>query len=768
MNLLLPWIVFTLVLAFLSLGLGLLVDRITAGSVPRPLLLPVGCATSITVTSIAVSVPGAARLATPLVVALAAAGLVLGLRPHAISRHATGAAVAVFICYGAPVIASGSATFAGFIKLDDTATFLALADRAIEHGRSVSGLAPSTYEATVSGYLDVGYPLGSVLPLGIGHDLLRTDVAWLYQPWLSFAAAMIAFGIYRLAAPLIRRDWLRALVALVSAQPALLYGFALWGGVKELVAAALLVAAAALAGDAVAAKGLRNLVPLAIVGAALLNTLSVGAPIWLAPLLLGLIPLLRRSPLSVALALLVCAVLALPMLVTAGDFLQDSNRTIFESGTELGNLIRPLRSLQMVGIWPNGDFRLDPSARTLTALLLGLAVLAAGVGLWLAVARRAIGLLLAVASVLTGAVVYTAFGSPWVAAKALAIGSPVVLLTVLGGCAGVFEGALPLRRLLRVPAVVASATVGVLVAAGVVWSNVLAYHDVDLAPRGQLAELEEIGDRFVGQGPALMNEYEPYGVRHFLRRLDAEGVSELRRRPIPLRDGRLAGKGEYVDLDQLQLPALLVYRTLVLRRSPTESRPPSPYRLVWQGRWYQVWQQRTAAPVVDHVPLGGGLQPAGIAPCSLLQELGARGRLAAPPRTLNLVWALSGDVLPAHSGTETLDILLRRGGRFVVWLGGSTRGRLRVDVDGRKVGSASKELQGAGQWLRMGAADLAGGTHRVTIGLSLPVLEPGVGGAGFPLGPLLLQPVARERIAAPADARALCGQTLDWAEALTR
>src|SRR4051812_2345604 len=132
MTLLLPWIGFPLVLGLLSLGLGLLIDRISVGSVPRPLVLPVGCAAMITVTSLAVSVPGAARLATPLVVALAAAGLVLGLRLRSISRQATAAAAAVFICYGAPVLASGSATFAGFIKLDDTATFLALADRAIE------------------------------------------------------------------------------------------------------------------------------------------------------------------------------------------------------------------------------------------------------------------------------------------------------------------------------------------------------------------------------------------------------------------------------------------------------------------------------------------------------------------------------------------------------------------------------------------------------------------------------------------------------------
>ena len=116
------------------------------------------------------------------------------------------------------------------------------------------------------------------------------------------------------------------------------------------------------------------------------------------------------------------------------------------------------------------------------------------------------------------------------------------------------------------------------------WSNALAYRDVNLAPRDQLAELETIGHRIAGQGPTLMTEYQPYGVRHFLRDADPEAASELRRRQVPLGDGRTLHKGETADTDRFQLGGLLVYRTLVLRRSPVQSRPPSPYRLTWRGR----------------------------------------------------------------------------------------------------------------------------------------------------------------------------------------
>ncbi len=65
----------------------------------------------------------------------------------------------------------------------------------------------------------------------------------------------------------------------------------------------------------------------------------------------------------------------------------------------------------------------------------------------------------------------------------------------------------------------------------------LGYSAVWVAPRAQLAELEQIGKLYAGDGPALMTEYQPYGVRHFLRKLDAEGASELRVRPVPLVDG---------------------------------------------------------------------------------------------------------------------------------------------------------------------------------------------------------------------------------------
>ena len=142
--------------------------------------------------------------------------------------------------------------------------------------------------------------------------------------------------------------------------------------------------------------------------------------------------------------------------------------------------------------------------------------------------RRGRGACSRFATAVVGALVFLVSAGPWIEAKALATASPVVLVLALVGGATLVESG---RRIEG--ALVLAALVG-----GVAWSNALASGDAHLAPRAQLAELEAIGHRYAGEGPALMTEYQPYGVRHFLRRLDPEAASESAR-PVQLRDGRV-------------------------------------------------------------------------------------------------------------------------------------------------------------------------------------------------------------------------------------
>jgi hypothetical protein len=580
-TLLLPWIGFPVALGAIALGCALVLERAAGRRIPGPLLLPVGLVVMTVVASFTASSGRTAALTVPLLVGLAVLGLGLARRRglRGVDPYAACCALVAFVAVGAPVLASGEPTFTGYVKLDDTATFLALTDRVLEHGgRDLDGLAASSYEATLAVNLAQGYPTGALLPLGVGARLVGTDPAWVFHPYLAFLAAMLALCLYTLVGPVLSSRPRRAFVATLASQSALLYGFALWGGVKELYAAFALALVAATV-PLVRGAARSGLLPGSAAAATIL-ALSPGALIWLLPPLVALLAGMRVKPRGALVACAAAAMLALPAFAAASHFLRGDNRSSFRDDGELGNLIGPLDPAQLLGIWPTADFRFDPGDMRTTLLVLGVTLAAAAIGLLFALERRAAALLAYAASGVLGAVAYSALGSPWLEAKAFAVASPAVLLLALVGGTKLLE-----RR--RPVAVLALAAI----AGGVFASNALAYRDARLAPRAQLVELEQIGRGFAGEGPALMTEYQPYGVRHFLRHLDAEGASELRRRPVPLRNGRVLGKGEVAEIDAFAPKAVLVYRTLVLRRSPGASRPPAAYRLVWSGRFYDVWQR---------------------------------------------------------------------------------------------------------------------------------------------------------------------------------
>ena len=708
MSLLTPWLLFPLVLGALCVGCGLLLERIASTRLSGALIAPVGFALMIVVAGFTTHTGGTAVLTIPAVVGLAAAGWMSGIRTLRGRRLLvpTQVGAAVFAVFAAPVVLSGGATFAGYIKLDDTATFLALTDRVLEHGPSFSGLAPSSYEATLAVNLGHSYPLGALLPLGVGHGLVGTDAAWLYQPYLAFAAALLALVLYELSGAVIPSNRLRAVVSIVAAQPALLYGYALWGGIKELVVAPLVALVAALTPTLFDSSAKpRRLLPHATAGAAVVGVLSAGGVVWLsAPAALAALLVVRRRAGAMRIAGLTVAflLLSLPTLLDARSFFDSATSTAVRSSTELGNLVHPLNPLQVLGVWPTGDFRLTPSDRTVAFALLGAVIAAALLGLASAWRRRSTPLLSYLAAAGLAAGVMALFGSPWVAAKAFAIASPAFLLLALAGCAALVLGTR------RTEGIVGLAIVG----GGVLWSNALAYHEVNLAPRSQLAELELIGHRFGGDGPALMTEYEPYGVRHFLRRLDAEGASELRRRPVPLRDGTMLGKGAYADLASFQRSAVLVYRTLVLRRSPLASRPDPRYSLMWRGRFYDVWER------------------------DVVERRCASARTLAGLRSRPVVIRLGGYPTGTHEDSASFEV--SHTGAYSLWIGGSFRDRLSAFVDGRFVGSRQNQLNNAGQYTELGNVALTGGTHVVALRYAASVLAPGSGGPEYGLGPLVI------------------------------
>jgi hypothetical protein len=790
------WVVFPIVALALYGGCGLLLDQATGGRLPGLLIAPAGYALAIVAASLTTISSRTAQATTPLVVALAVAGVGLSLRQR--RRPDAGAvvtALAVFAAYAAPIVLSGSATFAGYITLDDTSTWLALADNALVHGRAVSELPPSTYQTVLHDYLTVGgYPIGAFLPLGIGHELTRQDAAWLFQPQLAFMAAMLGLVLYALAGELVRSRALRAVAAVLGAQAALLYGYSFWSGIKEMTSALLIALIVALVSRLLrSGSRLRDTIPLAVAAAALADVLSVVGVVWFGALGIVVVGLLfsshrRQTVASVLLATAVALVLALPALLLARTFVgAATGDALTEGGTAgLGNLLHPLSYLQVLGIWPTGDFRQRPQEMTSVRLLLAIVVAGCALALVESVRRRkwGMGLLLAVSGIGALAVVVLGglgHGSPWLDGKALGTASPAFVTAALTGFAVVVEG----RG--RVLALVGAAA-GIAVVGGVLWSNALAYANVWLAPRAQLDELETIGKTFAGDGPTLMTEYQPFGVRHFLRAMDPEGASERRARPVFLRAGGDLDKGQYADLDDFQLASILVYRTLVLRVSPVESRPPSVYQPVWEGRYYEVWQ-RPEGPdsILEHLSLGSTDDPDAPAPCSDVRSAAAvaaarDGTLVASVRAAPIVvllgaasrpasWSVAqdGTLVPSGGGTATVTVRVPSAGVYRAYLGGSFRDTVAITVDGRPAGTRTGQLSESGQYVAFDSIRLGAGTHTVRISYSRDRLLPGRGSYSFGIGPLALgQPATDSRllVVPPARATSLCGRDLDWIEAV--
>jgi hypothetical protein len=847
LSLIASWALFPVVLAAVGTGWGVIAQRLAGAKLPGALVVPIGLSAAIVVAGLLTAWSATAPAAITVLGAGAAVGLALGWPERGRLRGALWpglAALGVLIVYGAPVLLSGQATFAGYVRLDDTATWLAIADQVMSHGRALAYLPSSTYSLVLNAYVGNSYPLGGFMLLGVGHGLTGIDSAWVFQSYLACCAAAVSLSVYALVQPLFASPRLRALVAFFAAQPALLYGYSLWGGIKELTASFLLVLGAALLAGAARERPVRprSLLPLAVVAAALIDTLGAGAAAWVLPALVGLVvawswrvwgprqtregPSSRvaegvtegwRAPGSgparapwraelpgivkgLGLLSAVTAVLALPMWVVLSSFLaSDSNLYTGSSSAEnLGNLIQPLSGWQLAGIWPVGDFRLRGPAPA-TGILVGVVIVAACLAVWLSLRRHRFGLAAYVGVALVGCGVFWLVGStPWVIAKAFAIASPALLAAALAG------GALLLgwRRPLGV-------IVLVVLGAGVAWSNVLAYHDVLLAPRPRLAELQHVGQLLAGRGPTFMGEYEVYADRHFLREGAPVEPAEYRSAVLALRDGTILTKSAWTDLDSFALSTLEPYRSLVLARSPAESRPPSTYSLAWHGRYYELWRldKRPAYRVLEHVPLGESNElpycgvaengpteplcsanPTAVPRCSQIETLGrAAARVGARllayqrpepvvERGDRLKWPAgwlhddaSHTLRPTSPGTAIAKIAVHGDQTYELWLGGSFSRGFEVGVDGKHVGDVENELRSIGGYAPVTELYLSPGIHTVALTYPHAGLAPGSGDdqqtslTAIVLEPLR-RPQARLLTVAPAHARDLCGRSLDWIE----
>ena len=733
-------LVYPVVLAFLCVGVGLLVDRLSGGLLPALLLPAVGAAGLIAVSQLTTYIVASAPATPYVMLAVALLGIALGRRRWAAFARAwrahMGEGLLLVLVYAlalAPVLAAGRPTFSAYMTLADSALHMMGADFLIHHGQSWAHLdLRNSYGRFIHVYYATGYPSGADTLFGGSSLLLGLPLIWTFQPFNALMLAIAAGPALLLARRTGLERWWAALAALTVVLPALVYAYELIGSIKEIAALALILCAGALvvANRRWVGAGPRGAIPLALVFAGGVSALGIAFGAWalVATLTLAVVVAAqiaagtlsaRRVVGLVAAGALVLLICALPTWSHLGGSLQVANA--IASTANPGNLHTPLRASQLLGVWLGATYTEVPSGAglVLTDASVAFALILAAFGVVALLRSRRYALVGWFALMLTVWLTLDVFASTWANAKTLMLTSSAVVLMAWAGIAAVrLSRARPFAPLLALVFV-----------AGVLASDALQYHSSNLAPTARYEELAQVGRRFAGQGPALVTDFDEYSL-YELRALDVGGPDFAY--PPPALTAAAGGYGRPVDLARVSPSALAAYPLIVTRRDPSAPDPPPLYRPAWQGVYYQVW--RRIPPARSHRAVLASVRRRYLIMVPL--------RHTVRPRN----WVLSRKrILIGGAGTLSATFALPYGGRWELWLKGDVMRPLTVRVDGRTLGTLAEQLDGNSLVVNVLTplrTSLGAGRHTLTLTRPGADLAPGDGGAAT-LAAMLLAPVGR-------------------------
>ena len=803
------WLAFPVLVLVLSFGCGLLVERVGGWALPGALLPGVGLALIVVAASLITESKTTSRYAPWLVILLALVGYATSMRRIRTLRldaYCVGVAVVVFLVFAAPVLAFGRPSFLGYGIDGDPAFHFLFARSLIAHGRQSVATLPFQGSATqilASSYLASAYPFGGDVALGALRPLVGQDVPWIYDPFIAVGLTFGALALQELLRDAVRSRPLRALSAFIAAQAGLAYSFYLISSIKELFTT-FLVTLLVIVGVRTLQRGpsARALAPLIVVTAAELYVLAAPAIAWLGiPLLIFVIVsvirirrrLRRPSPRALAGLVVTAAVggaLVLPILSSAVTSFDTTTAVLGSQGggASIGNLLAPLSVWQIMGIWPNGSYRMSITVHVaLVDALLWLAVASAVLGAIWSITRRAWGPIVLLFSNGIAALVLLEQSTPYAASKVEMILSITAVLAAMLGAVALHDWVRPWLGW----------TLAVVLALAVLWTNSKSFRQAPLAPSGRFAELSEINARFHGDGPTYYDLWDFEWPAYFLRDIGPY-------LPHIYGDPETPGASAHRTAPQLQYPWDLAdvsyhfqtkYKLMVIGRSPIATRPPSDYRLVLQGRYYNVYRRTAKPKVIRHVitsdvPDAPLYRPAALT-CRRIERLGrtaaADGRrlavatqdavasVRATESLRPLTWAAlpldasavaNGLTMPLTGGSLDAEIHVPAAGRYTVWVEGSLTQKMSVDIAGRYVGAISQQIGPGGLFTDVGTARLPAGRQPVILHRSdetpfVPTNPKDV------LGEIVLTrtgaPPLVHEIAA-ADAHSLCGQRLQWIE----
>jgi hypothetical protein len=753
------WVLFPLVLLGASVGCGLLVRRVAHGELSALLVTPVGFALLVVICAFATSYGWLAPSAGLIVVVVAVLGFALEARARPIRRpdlRPAGpwiwpllAALVAFTAVGGPVFLTGNVGWTGYTRIVDLAFQLDFAQHLADAGRVAPPNGHSSYNIVTTKLLGIGYPGGAQATLGAVANLVHTNVAWCYQAFLAFVAAMGAIATYSLLGRVTRNGLMRCIGGAVAIQPNVLYGYALEAGIKELTTAGLLLVVVAVLAERPPGDGRRlGVVPLAVSSSAAFGAFSLGIAPWLGLLLAGafLVSLIRRPGRrrvleGWAIFAAVAIVITLPGLVTAAKLANVAGTAVggvVDLG--LGNLAAPVSRWSSAGVWLTGDYRY-PLAHTTTSHVFDVIIVALAVlGVLAAVLRRRWAVVVLGVAAPVALYYFIEHSTAWIQFKAFTI-TAVFSVTLAFAGAGALQSSR--RRWLAGAGWLAALAV----AGGVLYGNALIYHDTSLAPGARYHDLAAIAKRYAGHGPALDPYFDEY-AEYFLRGESGSALVDPANLTFQLRPGvplPYGGQSFAWDLNQL-IPSYLESFPLIIQpRNPTASRAPSNYDLVERTRFFDVWRRdRPSNTVLVHYPFSSQPHERTPAFCHTLsseaRSFGPGTEVAYAKTSTAAVanpaqgahpdyWKLLGpSTLAAYgAGTAQTNVVLPTTARYGIWLQGSVGRPLVFDVDGKRFSSIGYEERYPNQFLPLGVASLQRGSHTLRLVRGGGSLHPGSG-----------------------------------------
>ena len=561
------------------------------------------------------------------VTAAAVVGLALALsaaflwRRHALPLQGSDLAVCALPLIGSslPFVASGRVGLPGVSVLNDTANHLVWAEGLLSSRMAKLWPPPA------------GYPLGPHSVIATVGTAAGIPLDQAFTGLLVAVVAITAIVAQRVIAD--EALWRRVVVALTCSLGYLVAAYYGEGAFKETIMAAIVLAfvlhmeqVRARWDQGNAAARWRHILPAAVLAAGAVYAYSYLGLVWLAVSIIfwvlaetvtrpaavfGLVS--RRNLSSVApWVMATVALVAIVMAPVAGQVISFFNRfgvTPTSVGTipaPLANLIGPLSPYEALDVWMSFDFRRTPANAFHAGELAAFALAVLMFGFIWSVRRRR--LLLPATVVGCGLVWWLAqhTGSPYVAAKALAISVPVVTALGLRALLTRCEGTLR-TRVFMVTA--AAAFCGL--------AGYSSYQGLRNAPVQAPEAVRELAmfSHTIRDSPVLFlgdDDYSPWQAR-------PAGVTALSPSTVSLGDAKTRANkpwmnGQALDFDSVDPADLDRFLYVVTSSGAYASQAPASFRLVKRSLLYDLWKR--TGPAIPHRVLDPPGTPGAILNCA--------------------------------------------------------------------------------------------------------------------------------------------------------